>query len=93
MATGLLLECQGSFLVHLGVKEAGQNGDFRVSSVGREWNGQRLFGVLPLIRMEGGLARKQAPPSHGGGGVRIAVGLAKKGERVTQEAGWHLPAA
>ena len=50
------LECHGSFLVQLGVEEAGQNGDFWIGGVGGEWNGQSLFGVLPLIRMEGRLA-------------------------------------
>ena len=33
---GIGLECQGSFLVHLGVKETGQDGDFWISGVGGE---------------------------------------------------------
>ena len=41
--------------------------------------------------MEGRLAGQKAPPSHGGGRARVVVGLAKKGERVTQESGRHLP--
>ena len=85
------LECHGSFLVQLGVKEAGQNGDLWIGGVGGKWNGESLFGVLPLIWVEGRLAGQKAPPSHGGGGARVVVGLAKKGERVTQESGRHLP--
>ena len=49
---GVGLEGQGSFLVHLGVEEAGQNGNLGIGSVGGEWNRQRLFGVLPLVRVE-----------------------------------------
>ena len=45
---GIALECQGSLLVHLGVEEAGQYGNFWVSSVGGERNGQGLLGVLSL---------------------------------------------
>ena len=46
------LKGQGSLLVHLGIEEAGQNGNLGIGSVGGEWNRQCLFGVLPLVRVE-----------------------------------------
>ena len=60
-----VLECCGSFLVHLGVKEAGQNGHLWVSCIGWQWNGAGLFGVFLLVGMEGGLSGQHAPPRHG----------------------------
>ena len=59
------LECHGSFLVQLGVKEAGQNGDLWIGGVGGKWDGESLFGVLPLVWVEGRLAGQKSPPSHG----------------------------
>ena len=49
---GVGLEGQSSFLVHLGVEEAGQNGNLWIGGVGGEWDRERLFGVLPLVRVE-----------------------------------------
>ena len=49
---GVGLESQCSFLVHLGVKEAGQNGSLWVGGVGGEWDRECLFGVLPLVWVE-----------------------------------------
>ena len=49
---GIGLESQCSFLVHLGVKEAGQNGSLWVGGVGGERDRECLFGVLPLVWVE-----------------------------------------
>ena len=48
------LEGMGPFLVHLHVEERSQNGSLRISSIGRQWDGQGLFSV-PLTMV---LSRK-----------------------------------